>query len=56
MPFTVPKLRDLLLHYGILHCMQIHEQYPDLTNPHVRYSVQNSGQLLIVELRMVRSG
>ena len=33
MPFTVPKLLDLLLHHGILHCMQIHEQYPDLTNP-----------------------
>ena len=37
MPFTIPKLRDLLLHHGILTCMQIHDQYPDLTNSQFNY-------------------
>ena len=37
MPLTVPKLRDLLLRHGILTCIQIHEQYPDLTHPQFNY-------------------
>jgi len=32
MPSTIPKLRDLMLHHGIIGRMQIHEQWPDLTN------------------------
>ena len=37
MPLTVPKLRDFLLHHGILGRMQIHEQWPDLTNKQFNY-------------------
>ena len=37
MPLSILKLRDLLLHHGILTCMQINEQYPDLTNPQFNY-------------------
>jgi len=32
MPFTIPKLRDLMFNHDIIGRMQIHEQWPDLTN------------------------
>ena len=36
-PITIPQLREILLHHGYLTSMQIHDQYPDLTNPQFNY-------------------